>query len=91
LFSKNPIKRIGVVRFLRNVAIAIGNSGDADLIDTLHRLIAHESPLVRGATVWSLARLLPYESFKALANERADDEPDQSVRDEWQWGLQTVQ
>src|SRR5205085_10399005 len=31
LFSKSPIKRIGRDRFLRNVLIAIGNSGDGSL------------------------------------------------------------
>ena len=30
LFSKSPVKRIGRDRFVRNVLIAIGNSGDAD-------------------------------------------------------------
>ncbi|MGC2780748.1 MAG: tRNA epoxyqueuosine(34) reductase QueG, partial [Bradyrhizobium sp.] len=32
LFAKSPIKRIGRGRFLRNVLIAIGNSGDATLV-----------------------------------------------------------
>ena len=31
LFSKSPVKRIGRDRFVRNVLIAIGNSGDAAL------------------------------------------------------------
>ena len=31
-FSGGPIKRIGINRFLRNVLIAIGNSGEADYI-----------------------------------------------------------
>src|SRR5690606_28225780 len=31
LFAKNPVKRIGRDRFIRNVLYAIGNSGDPNL------------------------------------------------------------
>ncbi len=36
LFSGSPIKRIGRDRFVRNVAYAIGNSGDPALIAAFH-------------------------------------------------------
>ena len=36
-FAGGPIKRIGHARFLRNVMIAIGNSGDRSLIDSRAR------------------------------------------------------
>src|SRR6202034_2124750 len=49
LFAKSPVKRVGRARFLRNVLIAIGNSGDAALADAAERLIDDVSPLVRGA------------------------------------------
>jgi len=51
LFAKSPVKRIGRDRFLRNVLIAIGNSGDVALADDAERLLADASPLVRGAAV----------------------------------------
>ena len=57
LFSKSAVKRIGRARFIRNVLIAIGNSGDAALATKAERLIDDESPLVRGAAVWALSRL----------------------------------
>ena len=57
LFAKSAVKRIGRARFLRNVLIAIGNSGDASLADEAERLLDDASPLVRGAAVWALGRL----------------------------------
>src|SRR5262249_33492035 len=39
LFTKSPIKRTGRVRFMRNVLIAIGNSGDAALALEAERLL----------------------------------------------------
>jgi epoxyqueuosine reductase len=57
LFAKSAVKRIGRARFVRNVLIAIGNSGDATLAGEAERLLDDASPLVRGAAVWALGRL----------------------------------
>src|SRR5512135_1259951 len=81
LFSKTSIKRTGRDRFVRNVLIAIGNSGDAALAGEAERLLDDASPLVRGAAVWALGKLLPREKFSALAQRKSDS--DDSVRDEW--------
>src|SRR5262249_37434799 len=83
LFTKSPIKRIGRDRFIRNVLIAIGNSGNVALVASAERLLADTSPLVRGAAVWALAQLLPREAFEALAAASLATETDPSVRDEW--------
>jgi len=82
-FTKSPVKRIGRVRFVRNVLIAIGNSGDAALAEEAMRLLDDESPLVRGAAVWALSQLLEREAFSKLA-ARASTESDETVRAEWQ-------
>jgi epoxyqueuosine reductase len=84
LFRKSPVKRIGRDRFLRNVMIAIGNSGDSSLEDSAWAGLEDKSALVRGAAVWALSRLLPAEIFQALAQSRAVTEPDPDVRREWQ-------
>ncbi|MES2749885.1 MAG: tRNA epoxyqueuosine(34) reductase QueG [Pseudomonadota bacterium] len=81
LFTKSPVKRIGRDRFLRNVLIAIGNANDAALAVEATRLLGDESPLVRGAAVWALSRLLPRSEFSGLA-ARSND-PDENVRSEW--------
>jgi epoxyqueuosine reductase len=85
LFSGSAIKRIGRDRFLRNVLIAIGNSGDRGLAAPAERCLADPSPLVRGAAVWALTRLLPAEQLRHLAVQTVDSEP--SVKEEWQLAL----
>ena len=82
LFSKSPVKRIGRDRFMRNVLIAIGNSGDAALAVEAERLLDDASPLVRGAAVWALSQLLSGDAFAVLAS-RAIGEADATVRAEW--------
>ena len=83
LFTKSPIKRIGRDRFLRNVAIAIGNSGDTSLVSEAIRLVDDDSALVRGAAVWALSGLMTRQEFAAMADQRAARENDESVRAEW--------
>jgi epoxyqueuosine reductase len=83
LFRKSPVKRIGRDRFLRNVMIAIGNSGDEALTGPAHAALEDSSPLVRGAAIWALSRLLPKDAFTALRDARVRHEPDETVRDEW--------
>ena len=82
-FRKSPVKRIGRDRFLRNVLIAVGNSGDKGLAAKATELLADPSPLVRGAAVWALERLLSRDEFAALAAEHSSREPDAAVRAEW--------
>ncbi len=79
MFAKTSVKRTGRERFVRNVLIAIGNSGDASLAGDAERLLDDASPLVRGAAVWALSRLLPHDKFTSL--RKAD--PDNSVNEEW--------
>jgi epoxyqueuosine reductase len=57
LFAGSPIKRIGRNRMVRNAAIAAGNSGGAELVPVLERLIADEDPVVAEAAAWALGRL----------------------------------
>jgi epoxyqueuosine reductase len=84
LFTKSPVKRIGRDRFLRNVLIAIGNSGDTALATEARRLLGDESALVRGAAVWALEQLVSREEFDAMKSAAASIERDESVREEWQ-------
>jgi len=84
LFAKSPIKRIGRDRFVRNVLIGIGNSGNAALAPEASCLLADASPLVRGAAAWALSRLLQRGEFEALAANALIKETDETVREEWQ-------
>jgi len=80
-FRGTPIKRTGRDRFLRNVLIAAGNSGDAMLVPLVEARLADDSPLVRAMAVWALSRLAP-SRFSALRTTHAND-PDPAVRAEW--------
>ncbi|SEH54788.1 epoxyqueuosine reductase [Rhizobium tibeticum] len=81
-FSGSPVKRIGRDRFIRNVLIAAGNSGDRRFVDRCRALSRDASPVVRGMAVWALSRLLEAGEFSAFAAQRAD-ESDSDVLDEW--------
>ena len=81
-FAGTPIKRTGRDRFLRNVLIAIGNSGDVSLTPSARAHLSDPAPLVRGAAVWALAQLLSAAEFADLAAAHAND-PDEMVVEEW--------
>ncbi|MDK4740832.1 tRNA epoxyqueuosine(34) reductase QueG [Rhizobium sp. CNPSo 3464] len=81
-FSGSPVKRIGRDRFIRNVLIAAGNSGDRGLIAACGGLSDDPSAVVRGMAVWALSRLMTAGEFRTFAAERGD-EPDADVRAEW--------
>lgn len=57
LFAKSPVKRIGRDRFVRNVLVAIGNSGMAQLAPVADRLRGDASPLVAEMAAWALDQL----------------------------------
>jgi epoxyqueuosine reductase len=83
MFARSPIKRTGRDRFVRNVLIAIGNSGDVALAAAAESLLADASALVRGAAIWALGRLLPPPRLAALAAAHRAAERDPSVAEEW--------
>jgi epoxyqueuosine reductase len=83
LFAGTAIKRSGRDRFVRNVAIALGNTADAGAsLPAVCRLLDDASALVRGAAVWALARLSP-QAFMAERARRLPAETDADVRSEW--------
>ena len=82
LFAKSPVKRTGRDRFVRNVLIAIGNSGDPSLAESAISRLGDPSPLVRAMAVWAVGRLLPPAEIAALAGHRRPD-PDPDVEREW--------
>src|SRR5262249_2695499 len=90
LFSKSPIKRTGRNRFVRNVLIAIGNSGDATLVPEVIRLLDDPSALVRGAAVWALGRLLGAERLATLARDGLARWGEPLVAEEWMAALQAA-
>ncbi|WP_186418260.1 tRNA epoxyqueuosine(34) reductase QueG [Bosea sp. CS1GBMeth4] len=82
LFAGTPVKRSGRDRFVRNVLIAIGNSGDPALAASAEALLDDASPLVRAMAAWALGRLVPARAAE-LAPARLAQESDPDVRAEW--------
>ncbi|WP_173934502.1 tRNA epoxyqueuosine(34) reductase QueG [Chelativorans sp. Marseille-P2723] len=85
-FSGSPVKRIGRDRFLRNVLIAAGNSGEKSLVPACRRLAEDPAPLVRGAAIWALSRLMEPHAFEAL-RDLQQYETDTDVQGEWKHAL----
>jgi epoxyqueuosine reductase len=57
LFAASPVKRIGRDRFVRNVAYAIGNSGDPALEPAAAALLDDPNETVRDAARWALTQV----------------------------------
>lgn len=87
LFSGSPVKRIGRDRFIRNVLVAAGNSGDKKLLPHIKPHLTDISPLVRGMAVWAMGQLLSAQQFAALRRQLAPDETDDNVKTEWKADL----
>jgi len=83
LFARTAIKRTGRDRFVRNVLIAIGNSGVPALAVHAERLVTDSAAVVRGAAVWAAARLMAREALAELAARYAPREMDVQVQAEW--------
>jgi epoxyqueuosine reductase len=82
LFSGSPIKRTGRDRFVRNVLIAAGNSGDAGLVAPVLALLNDRSPVVRGAAIWALGQL-DRAMFLEKQDRHLTAEADPTVAAEW--------
>ena len=57
LFAKSPIKRIKRARFLRNVCVALGNTGGSDDLPALERAASGEDPLIAEHAVWAIRQI----------------------------------
>jgi len=82
-FSASPIKRIGRNRFIRNVLIACGNSGDPRLIDDIMPHLEDHCEQVRGMAVWALKQLTSAQDFIPLRQHYLPQEKDRNVQAEW--------
>lgn len=72
-FRGSPIKRTKRRGLLRNVCVALGNSGDRTAVPALCEALHHEEALVRGHAAWALGQLggeqARQELQEALASE----------------------
>jgi len=58
VFAKSPIKRIKRARFLRNVCVALGNTGTAEDLMALERSLINETePLILEHAQWAIGQI----------------------------------
>lgn len=81
VFKNSPIKRAKRKGLLRNVMMAVGNSGDSDLISFVNKSLYDEEPLVRTHAAWALWKLEGKSSYETLSKQ-LDIEFDPMVREE---------
>jgi epoxyqueuosine reductase len=56
-FGSTAVERSRYQGFLRNVAVALGNSGDRKFLEPLRRLARHEDEVVREHAEWAIRRI----------------------------------
>jgi len=56
-FRGSPLKRAKFAGLKRNVAIAMGNSGNKDFIPLLEKMAADPDPVIASHAQWSLEKL----------------------------------
>jgi epoxyqueuosine reductase len=78
-FRGSPILRAKRKGFLRNVAVALGNSKSRQAVPALIRALDDDEALVRGHVAWALGQIGANEGIQALQN-RLRLEPDATVR-----------
>ena len=90
MFAGTAVKRLGHTRFIRNVLIALGNSGknsnssDPNIVSATQPHLDDPEPVVRGAAVWALSQLLDKKDFTRLRERHLAHETDPEVREEWE-------
>jgi epoxyqueuosine reductase len=80
-FHGSPVLRAKRRGFLRNVAVALGNSGSPDAVPALALALSDEEPLVRGHAGWALGRIGGIAARRAL-RQALRQEGDAEVRAE---------
>jgi len=90
-FRKSPVRRTKRRGLLRNVCIAMGNSGQVAFVDALMSSLQDGEPLIRGHAAWALGRLAHAQNRQAIiramtacaaseANQQVLEEVETSIR-----------
>ena len=86
-FRSSPIRRTKRRGLLRNVCVALGNSGDPLAVPALVNALSDYEPLVRGHAAWALGRIGGEQAKHALDDVLASED-DEEVRKEIRYALQ---
>lgn len=89
-FKRNPVKRPKRRGYLRNVAVALGNAGEASSVTTLGKsLLGEEEALIRGHVAWALGKIGGRDARKVLEEAEAM-EKDTWVQEEIKFALNAL-
>ncbi len=80
-FRLSPIRRTKRRGLLRNVCVALGNSGDYQAVPALIKALHDYEPLIRGHAAWALGKIGGVEAKKVL-EEALSDEVNDEVKKE---------
>jgi epoxyqueuosine reductase len=69
LFRKSPVKRTRYTGLMRNIMVAIGNSGNPKFLEILDELAVHEDPWISEHAKWAKGEILK----ENLNNEQESD------------------
>ena len=75
-FKKSPVKRTKRRGLLRNVAVALGNSGNLSAVGPLIDALSDHEPLIRAHVVWALGELLGKKALPILNKNLTNEEED---------------
>ena len=92
-FRKSPIKRTKRRGLLRNVCIAMGNSGNVYCIPALLDALRDGEPLIRGHAAWALAKLTDQDNREmvlAALKLQSEQENDPAVLHESMSAIQSI-
>lgn len=89
-FKSSPVKRTKRRGYLRNIAVALGNSGNPSAVPVLSQALQNETePLVRAHATWALGQIKGSASIEALIRS-IKKETDEGVRVEIQSALKNL-
>jgi epoxyqueuosine reductase len=85
----SAVRRARYGGFLRNVVVALGNSGNPQAAPALLRALDHSETLVRGHAAWALGHIGYLEACEPLTKRLENEESDE-VRNEIRWALEDL-
>jgi len=85
-FGRSAIRRTKRRGLLRNVAVALGNSGNPEAIPSLQTVLLDPEPLVRSHAAWALGRFQEKEARTTLEQHLSCEEHEE-VRNEIEMAL----
>src|SRR5438067_3068429 len=80
-FRLSPIRRTKRRGLLRNVCVALGNSGDPQAVPALIRALHDDEPLIRGHAAWALGRIRGEESKRALQEAFVSEKDGETLKE----------